>query len=154
MRLYFVQHGEALPKDIDPERTLSTAGRADVERLAAFLASRGLKISRVLQSGKARARQTSEILAAKLAPHVTPDETSGLNPLDDPEPLARRIATWEDDVLLVGHLPFLAKLVSRLVTGSDDTALVVFQPGSMVCLERVEDRWTVVWMLRPELLKQ
>ncbi len=33
MRLYLVQHGEALSKDVDPERALSDVGRADAEHL-------------------------------------------------------------------------------------------------------------------------
>ena len=73
MRLYLVQHGEALSKDVDPERALSDAGRADAERLARFLAPRRLTLSRVLQSGKLRAQQTAEILAGAFASDLTPE---------------------------------------------------------------------------------
>jgi phosphohistidine phosphatase len=152
MRLYLVQHGEALSKDVDPERALSDAGRADAERLASFLASRRLTINRVLQSGKLRAQQTATILARTLAPDIAPEQANGLNPLDDPQSLLRTIAGWQEDVLIVGHLPFLAKLVGQILTGTDDS-LVMFEPGTMVCLERSEDRWSVAWVVPPTLLE-
>jgi phosphohistidine phosphatase SixA len=37
MRLYLVQHGDALTKDVDPERQLSSQGRADITRLLEWL---------------------------------------------------------------------------------------------------------------------
>jgi phosphohistidine phosphatase len=152
MRLYLVQHGEALSKDVDPERALSDAGRADAERLASFLAPRRLTINRVLQSGKLRAQQTALILTRTLAPDIVPEQANGLDPLDDPQSLVRTIASWQEDVLIVGHLPFLAKLVGHMLTGTDDS-LVTFEPGTMVCLERGEDRWSVAWVVPPTLLE-
>jgi phosphohistidine phosphatase len=152
MRLYVVQHGEALSKDVDSERALSDAGRADAERLASFLAPKGLTISRVLQSGKLRAQQTAEILAGAFASELTPEEANGLNPLDDPQSLLRAIASWQEDVLIVGHLPFLVKLVGQMLTGTDDS-LVTFEPGTLVCLEGSEDRWSVAWVVPPALLR-
>ena len=38
MRLFLVQHGNALTKDMDPERGLSESGKQDVANVAAFLA--------------------------------------------------------------------------------------------------------------------
>ena len=152
MRLYLVQHGEALSKDVDPERALSDVGRADAEHLASFLAPRRLTISRVLQSGKLRAKQTAEILAGAFASELTPEETNGLNPLDEPQSLLRTIAGLQEDVLIVGHLPFLGKLVGQMLTGTDDS-FVTFEPGTLVCLERSEDRWSVAWVVPPALLK-
>ena len=37
MRVYLVQHGDAVPKEVDPDRPLSDTGRQDIERLAKFL---------------------------------------------------------------------------------------------------------------------
>lgn len=152
MRLYLVQHGEALPKEVDPERALSTDGRADVERLAAFLEKKET-IARILHSGKLRARQTAEILGTKIAPEVAIEVTTGIDPLDDPQPLVRQVGSWEKNVMVVGHLPFLSKFVSLLVAGKQEAESVTFLPGSLVCLERTEGNWTVVSMLRPESLK-
>jgi phosphohistidine phosphatase len=55
MRLYLVQHGEAVSKDIDPDRPLTAAGRQDIELLASFLWRHRVSVSRIIHSGKARA---------------------------------------------------------------------------------------------------
>jgi len=70
MRLFLLQHGDALAESIDPQRPLSARGRDDVQRVAEFLARAGTSVQRVCESGKVRARQTAEIAAAQLAPGV------------------------------------------------------------------------------------
>jgi phosphohistidine phosphatase len=151
MRLYLVQHGEALPEDVDAARPLSGTGRSDVAKVARFLAAGGVRIGRIMHSGKRRAEQTAEILGAALG--GTPEARPGLNPKDPTGSVAREAAAWHQDAMLVGHLPFMAKLVSRLVAGRDDAGVVAFQPGTIVCLERgAQQHWTVAWMIRPELV--
>ena len=56
-------------------------------------------------------------------------------------------------VMLVGHLPHLSRLVSRLFALQADHMLVRFQMGGVVKLERdVAGRWVLCWMFTPELL--
>jgi phosphohistidine phosphatase len=151
MRIYLVQHGEAVSAEVDPERPLSAAGEADVRRIASVL--RGVGVARILHSGKRRAEQTAEVLAAALGPEVRPEARAGLDPNDPTAGVAQEAAGWEQDTMLVGHLPFMARLASRLIAGREDPSVVAFRPGSMLCLERTEQRaWTIAWMLRPELL--
>jgi phosphohistidine phosphatase len=152
MRLYLVQHGEAVAEGVDPARPLSETGRSDVAKMARFLAD-GVRVSQVLHSGKLRAEQTAALLAAALAPGRLPVARPGLNPKDPTEGIARAVAAWDEDAMLVGHLPFMAKLASRLVAGRDDAGVVAFQPGTVVCLERGDQQhWTIAWMIRPELV--
>ena len=153
MKLYLVQHGEALSKAQNPERPLSEQGQSDMERLAAFLAG-DIQVSRVIHSGKERALQTANILAAALSSGAGVEAVDGINPKDPTGPFAQDISNFDGDTLVVGHLPFMAKLTNRLVTGSEDTAVAAFRPGSVVCLESVEPGdWQIQWMLRPELLR-
>ena len=153
MRIYLVQHGEAVPAEVDPERPLSAAGEADVRRLAAVLRRSGVGVARILHSGKRRAEQTAEVLAAALGPELQAEARAGLNPNDSTAGVAQEAAGWEQDTMLVGHLPFMARLASRLIAGREDAGVVAFRPGSVVCLERTDQRaWTIAWMLRPELL--
>jgi len=153
MRIYLVQHGEAVPAEVDPERPLSAAGEADVRRIAAVLRGSGIAVARVLHSGKRRAEQTAEVLAAALGPELKPEARAGLDPNDPTAGVAQEAAGWEQDTMLVGHLPFMARLTSRLIAGREDSGVVAFRPGSVVCLERTDQRaWTIAWMLRPELL--
>ena len=156
MKLYLVQHGEAVAKDLDPERPLTDKGREDISRMGRFLANGGVSVERVLHSGKLRAQQTAELLAAAIAPRVE-IETSGLiNPNDNPAAFDWQSDSWDQDILVVGHLPFLGKLVAHLVTGDVERSVVVYQPGSVVCLEHGTgddgDGWQLNWMVRPELL--
>jgi phosphohistidine phosphatase len=153
MRLYLVQHGEALPKDVDPDRPLSEKGRDDARRLARFLGGCGIRVSRVLHSGKTRARETAELLASTVLPGKDVETSAGLDPNDPVGAMAERVGAWEQDVLVVGHLPFMDELVARLVTGSEGRGGVAFKPASLVCLERGEQGdWRIVLMLRPEFL--
>jgi phosphohistidine phosphatase len=148
MRLYLMQHGETLAQEVDAERPLSAEGTADVGRLAAFL--RGYaEPTRIQHSGKTRARQTAEILAAALGGE--PEAVDGIAPNDPVMAWASGLDGLAGDTMVVGHLPFMARAVSWLLLGREET-LIAYQPGSVVCLERTEDGWAVAWMLRPELL--
>ena len=152
MRLYLVQHGDALSKQADPQRPLSAAGRRQVEAMGRLLASAGVRPTRVVHSGKRRAQETAELLAAALAAEEAATAMAGLDPKDPVEPLAHALVGWATDTMLVGHLPFLAKLAGRLVTGDEDMAVAAIVPGTVLCLEPAsERRWAIAWMVRPEL---
>jgi phosphohistidine phosphatase len=104
-----------------------------------------------MHSGKRRAEQTAEILAAALG--GTLEARAGLGPNDPTAAIAREAGTWEDDVMLVGHLPFMAKLASRLTADHEDAGMAAFRPGAVVCLERSDQqRWAIAWMIRSELV--
>ena len=155
MRLYLVQHGAAASKDVDPERPLTEEGRQTVEEAAGFLAFRSIRPGRIEHSGKLRALETAEILAAYLEPSDGTHEVEGIAPMDDIAPTTERLAASIMDVMIVGHLPHLSRLATRLLGGEhEDDAVVSFQMGGVVCLERDESaHWAVAWMLVPELLK-
>jgi len=155
MRLYLIQHGEAVAKEVHPDRPLTDSGRDDVRLVGAVLAGAGVRISRVINSGKVRARQTAEILASIIAPGITVENvTGGLAPNDSTDWLAEAVDRWTGDTMAVGHLPFMGRMVSRLVAGTEEGGIVDFRPGSVVCVERAESGagWTIAWMVRPDLL--
>ena len=151
MKLYLVQHGRAMTKEQDPERPLTEQGRRDIDRLGRFLGQAGIRVERVMHSGKLRARQTAEGLAEALAPHAEVEASGLLNPNDNPKAFDWQSESWDRDTLVVGHLPFMAKLAAHLVAEDEKLPLVAFQPGSLVCLERNDGHWQIAWMLRPEL---
>ncbi len=163
MRVYLVQHAEAVPAEDNPDRPLSDKGRDDARRVASFLA-RSVRVGRVIHSPKTRARDTAVLLAQALGPGgVVEEAASGLAPDDSVEVAADLIAGWSEDTMVVGHLPFMGRLVSHLVAGSGDADVAAFQPGTVACLERAggedaedgengEGDWAVAWMVRPGLL--
>ena len=153
MKIYLVQHGQAETKAKNPERPLTEQGKDDVQRIAGALAHAGVVVKRVIHSGKLRARQTAEILAIRIAPGVSLETSDSINPNDNPAAFDLQINNENTDTLVIGHLPFMAKLVSQLVAGDGSRNIVDYQPGSVVCLELIEkDNWQINWMLRPELL--
>ncbi|MES9814122.1 MAG: phosphohistidine phosphatase SixA [Candidatus Thiodiazotropha sp.] len=154
MKLYLVQHGEACKKEVDPDRPLTDRGREDIDRLATFLKQAGICPDRAVHSGKLRAMQTAERLTNAIAPGLTLEENGGINPNDDPRAFDLLKHGGGKEIMVVGHLPFMAKLVSHLLLGDRDKPVIAYQPGSVVCLERVDDMsWRVNWMIRPELLR-
>ena len=151
MRVYLVQHGEANPEEVDPERRLTEKGAAEVRKVADFLRPLDLAVDAVWHSGKARARETAGILAPALS--AGPSRRDGLAPNDPVGPVQEAITEAAGDLMIVGHLPFLGKLAALLVTGDETMDVVSFQYGCVVRLERHDvGTSTVTWMLRPDLI--
>ncbi len=151
MKIYLVQHGEAEAKSVDPARPLTARGRADVERAAALAARLGVQITHIRHSGKTRAEQTAQILGEALAPPGGVVAVSGLDPKDDVRPVAAALEREAQPVMLVGHLPFLARLAGRLLAGDEEQAPVEFHTAGIVCLNYEEGRWQVAWAMTPEM---
>jgi len=79
-------------------------------------------------------------------------ESAGLNPLDDVTAMAASIEKRKD-VMLVGHLPFMERLTSWLITGSIEPPVFRFQNGGIVCLDETPDTqaWVIKWTLMPHI---
>lgn len=153
MRAYLVQHGDAVSEQVDPTRPLSEKGRKDVAKTAALLRSNGLTVSAIYHSGKTRAAQTAEGLACGVmaARGILPMD--GIAPNDPVAPLRDKLQESPEDVVIVGHLPFLSKLVNALLGKEEGKELLAFQPGGVVCIDRTGPaEWKVRWMLVPDLV--
>jgi len=154
MYLYLVRHGEALTKEEDPEQGLSPVGIDHISRVAAFTKGLGIKVKQVFHSGKKRAEQTARIFSEGVQSELGVLETDGLAPMDAPEIWLERVSQINEDVMLVGHLPHLAKLSTMVLCGGRETQALNFLAGSIVCLARAEDNtWAVDWMINPELIQ-
>jgi len=153
LKVHLIQHGEATTEEVDPSRTLTAKGRSDVQRITSFLKNAGVHPGLILHSGKTRARQTAEVIAAQLGPDCHVKEREDLAPNDPVTNLTKEISGMADDLMIVGHMPFLGKLASLLMAGSESKNPVAFRQGGVVCLQRNEDQtWQAAWMVTPELL--
>lgn len=153
MKLYLVRHGEALESNQDPLRPLSPKGRQDIEKLGRFLAHSNLRLFHLIHSGKLRAEETAEILAQKLHFENDLESRRGLDPLDDVTEIKEELSHYVNDILIVGHLPYLSRLISALLTDNENQDLVFFEPGALACLENISDeRWILHYLLQPSLL--
>ena len=153
MKLYLVQHGKAASKETDPLRPLTEQGRNDVSKIAEFIKPFSLCVDCIWHSGKTRAEQTAEILAQAVKSNKGILQRDGLAPNDNVSALKDEVASVKDDLMIVGHLPFLSKLASMLIIGCYLDDVVAFRQGGIICLERSEDdKWLISWMVTPELL--
>ena len=155
MRLYIVQHGDSVAKEIDPNRPLSDRGRADIQRLAEWLSSTNVKIAQILHSGKTRAIETAEILRPLLKSPSQIYEGQGLAPNDSPEAFLHQLRGSEKDTLVACHMPFVARTVSQALAGAPDRQLVEFVPGSVAGIERGDGAsWRLFMFARPEFFNR
>lgn len=154
MKLYVMQHAEALSKEADPARPLSAQGEKDAAAMANWLKSQSPQLGRIVHSGKRRAEQTAALVAGIVAPGLAIGEQPGLAPNDDVGHFVAVLAAWNEDSLVVGHLPFVARLVGALLVCSEPQTHLAFRPGTLACLESSPDQmWQLLWMVRPELAR-
>jgi phosphohistidine phosphatase len=153
MKLYLVQHAKAASKDIDPDRSLTEEGLRDIQKVAAFIKPLALSADYLWHSGKKRAQQTAGILAEVITINIEPIAREGLAPNDDVKVIENEIMSLKQDIMIVGHLPFLSKLASLLLTGRDSSNTVAFKNAGIVCLNYTDDnQWQLDWIIIPEIL--
>ena len=116
MNLYILQHGEAVPKEIDPERPLSEHGNRDIRILALHMQNMDVQLGNVFHSGKLRAAQSARLVAETLSPEILPVKTEGLNPNDDPTVIIGDIEQMNENILIASHMPFVSRLCSILLS--------------------------------------
>ena len=155
MALFLVQHGKSAPKAEDPQKGLSDEGKEETLRLAPVAKGYHIPVTRIFHSGKARAVQTAKIYHQALGIDEPLEPLSGINPLDDVRAFAATLdpeAGW----MVVGHMPFMARLVSFLTAGDEETRVYAFQNSGIVCLDAEktdngEWDWFIKWTLNPNI---
>ena len=153
MALFLVRHGKSLPKDKDAAKGLSEEGILEIEHIAGVAKKYGVNVSRIMHSEKKRALQTAEIFASAMKPDGGIQEIKGINPLDDVAAFADKIEI-SDNLMLVGHLPFMQRLTSYLITGSIEKPVFKFHNGSILCMDKNSEAaqtWFIKWALMPHL---
>lgn len=153
MRLYLVQHGEATSKDENPERPLTKKGREDSLNAAIFLNAAGITVDAIWHSTKTRATETAQVFEKELSPKEGALQKDGLAPMDPAEDVLATVEGISNDLMIVGHLPFVQKLASLVLLGKE-SEIIKFSMGGVVCLERNEEgTWQLIFEIIPALLK-
>jgi phosphohistidine phosphatase len=140
MWLFLVHHADAVPADVDSTRPLSARGRAQAADVARRVAARNAHPTAIWHSGKLRARETAEFYLQAVNPSATFTAGRGLQPDDDAEVIRDGLAGEADDVMIVGHYPFLPALLQLLCGES-----AVFPQHGAIALERVDGKWIERW---------
>ncbi len=149
MKLYLVQHGKAFMEDVDPRKSITPAGREETEKVFSFLKDK-ITVEYLWHSTKLRAIQTAEVIL-RYFPFLHPESKEELSPNSPVEPVAEIINNTGKNIMIVGHLPFLHKLVSFLVMNEDGYDLVSFSNSCVVCMEYV-GIWKIEWVVTPYII--
>ena len=146
MRLYLVHHGPAVGPDVDIRRPLSNTGRLAVDLVAQKAAARGAKPAAVWHSGKLRAKETALAFWRACNPLAELAAVRDLQPDDRPAWMRDRLRGETRDVMIVGHFPFLPRLLSLLLHGDPEQA-ADFPAHGAVALETRDEgtSWTELW---------
>jgi phosphohistidine phosphatase len=155
MLLHLLRHAHAGDAETwdgpDATRPLSDKGRAQSERLGAFLAEIGFVTDALITSPKVRALQTAELVADRLGVEVADDaRLGGMLDLDVVEAILRDAG---DPVrpLLVGHDPDFSDLLETLCG-----APIPMRKGAFARIEvdrPLEARGgTLRWLLPPDAI--
>lgn len=144
MKLYLVRHGDSLSSDIDPSSPLSQKGVLETKRLAQVLKEFNLDVSKVWHSVKLRAKETAKLLM----PDADLEEKEGLKPNDPVEPILEEIEAIAENVMIVGHLPFLEKMVQALYI--EGLQSFRFENSAILALEK-NGVWELSWTISPKI---
>lgn len=144
--IYLVHHADAVGPEVEPQRPLSASGLTHAEALATEAAAKGVKPVAIWHSGKLRARQTAEPFHRLCNPLAEFAAVRGLQPDDPPMWIVDLLSGEHREVMLVGHMPSLPRLLSVLVRGNEHE-LLSFPLHGFVALEREGPRWREAFRL-------
>jgi phosphohistidine phosphatase len=150
MILILLQHGEAKPETIDPERSLSEKGEQQARKAADFLKRLPFYPDLIVHSGKKRAKETAEIICFALG-GIKIEERKGIGPNDDIAPLKMELLRENRTILVVGHQPFLGKLASALM--EKEPPVVDLQNASPLVMAKSGDVFVIETYIKNEYMR-
>jgi phosphohistidine phosphatase len=146
-----------LPKDLpDAERPLTDKGREKLQTVARAMQAMELEFGAVLSSPLLRARQTGQAIIDELHWPGKLALTDHLAPQGSPKSLVEQInhlSSRTQDILVVGHEPYLSKLIELFTTGHTNGGIEL-KKGGLAKLEADKFRYgrcaILCWLLAPK----
>jgi phosphohistidine phosphatase len=161
MNLFLLRHAKACARSPkwrpDSTRPLTSEGEKKMEAVARGILSLDLTFDLILTSPYARALRTAEILGEVYDPKKV-FETKNLIVEAEPKAVIDEINEnfpTLTDIVLVGHEPFLSRLISVLLTGGEDMATELRKGGfcKLTVKNLTYDRCAALdWLLTPRQL--
>jgi phosphohistidine phosphatase len=164
VNLYLLRHGLAVELGSpgyqkDADRPLTPEGRRKMKKVAAGLRALDLSFDLILSSPYVRARQTAELVASGLGIKRRLQMCDALVPgarfkgLID---LIHHLEPAPQELLLVGHEPYLSDLISLLLSGEIGLSLTMKKGG--LCKLAIESLQlgrcaTLEWLTTPGQLR-
>jgi phosphohistidine phosphatase len=163
MNVYILRHGIAVDHgaagyENDDERPLTGKGERKMWAIAEAIKALEISFDSIFSSPLVRARQTAEIVADALKCRKRMEITDTLAPQESAKPLIEFLRDQRavDDVVLVGHEPFLSRLIALLISGNSETSVLLKKGG--FCKLSTEDLKhgkcaTLEWLLTPKQME-
>jgi phosphohistidine phosphatase len=137
MTLYLLRHGIAVERGAagftqDSERPLTGEGKQKLRRVIKAARAMELEFDLILTSPYLRARQTAELIAGALRVRKNLQLCPQLVAEADPEEVVDHLKLLNpapENVLLVGHEPYLSRLISLLLAGTPDLSIGLKKGG-------------------------
>jgi phosphohistidine phosphatase len=161
MNLYLLRHGLAAEPGAkqlshDADRPLTAEGERKLRKIAKAMRQLELNFDWILSSPYLRAHQTAKIIVEALDLGKRLELSDHLTPAGSVKKMIEMITHRRpspDEVLLVGHEPYLSELVSLLVSGSNEICVVMKKGG--LCKMSIEAFEygrcaTLEWLLTPK----
>ena len=164
MNLYLLRHGIAVEPgtpgfERDSDRPLTPEGKRQLRQIASAMKKLDLRFDLILSSPFLRAKQTAEIIAdsSPLKKQLASSDT--LAPDGNPKALIRQLTELKplpENILLVGHEPYLSQLIALLTAGETGVAIELKKGG----LGKLEAEFLLygrcaklVWLLTPRQME-
>jgi phosphohistidine phosphatase len=160
MNLFILRHGIAMDRgtsgfDNDADRPLLPKGERRLRAAAGAMREMELSFDLILSSPFHRAKQTAEIVAEELKLKKRLQFSDALAPGGSFKNLLQQLNGLRpapENALLVGHEPYLSRLISLLVAGGENAA-VEMKKGGLCKLEsdtlRAGRCAKLLWLLTP-----
>ena len=152
MKLYLMQHALAYPSEENPERSLNPAGIDQAKTAARGIKRLNLSFDLIVASPKRRSHQTAALIAESVRfPYSDILTTEAILPDRPPKELFTLLQkeSAENQILVVGHMPHLAKVASDLLQGGR----LLIENAGLTCFDIIEpEAATLEFHLRPEQL--
>lgn len=138
MIVYLVRHATPEVNTESSDPGLSEYGKVEARMAADTL--KHAKPAVIYHSVKARARQTAEILSGVIGAPL--EEAKGLKPNDDPNVWIEKLSGLShDEVMVVGHLPFVGVLADMLLGDKAKEYPVKVEPATVIILVKTNEGW-------------
>ncbi len=130
MDVYILRHGKAeaaRPGMGDADRRLTKKGREDIAAAGRWMAAQEIRFDLIAASPLTRAQDTAAIIAESLGDKDRLVTWEILAPGGNTDAVCHKIGKYEENrsILLVGHEPLLSALISRIITGNENAAIVM-----------------------------
>ena len=136
MLLFLLRHGDASQEAFsDRQRPLSEEGKISISRIAQYIASNRIDLTKIITSPLLRAWQTAQIVAEHLRLDDKIEESDLLLSDSNPDDIICELLKFNNDekILLVSHQPFLGILISHLICKG--FANIEVRKASLTCVE-------------------